>query len=562
MKLGNNKEFDLNNFKEAGEIRKQEIAGNDANYGTIFDMIAGYDGVIQFSELKNALSIFSAMDGKGKNNEKNDVLNTDELAKGFKSLDGYKKSCKNVLKYVSAFMDDLMSVYQDKVKNNQETEFEAKENNNDNLETYAVISILKQTGKYKEYDKQLYDKAIQSIDKGNILSVINENITVLSANDSRTLAETNSDLRHLSEVLFELAKDYGIDTSDINIEEYTSEDITMFEEGDEFEYFTDGPKDAANFDKLKSLYYRIIDKQKELASEAAIQTFTYNNIDELKNMSVEKYKELEGKTHTQNIPDDFDFGDGSINKPSTQETGNCWAQADLNALASTEKGGKLLSSHMYRDNEHGITVIHLQEAENNGKGADGKGIYVITDDEIYEASKTLSSGDGDMTAYNVAILKYLQEIGEKQDLKGIQRGRKRVFEIISGIPYTGQGVRDWYGVESASYNLYDGKSCGIFRTSFDEVYDIAKNGTGATTIEIDSLRLSYWNGKGSHALSIVGCTDDGKLLVQESNNAGVYIDDLPQSEISYNGAPTYIMDKDFFQEKVNESTSFIWGNRV
>lgn len=114
-------------------------------------------------------------------------------------------------------------------------------------------------------------------------------------------------------------------------------------------------------------------------------------------------------------PDNYsvDLGNGEYDKPATQETELCWAHSGINVLDLTEEGKILLNSNKYYDKRTGVFAIHLQEAEDNGLHG---GIYVITPDELEMEGKSLSSGEGDVTAWMVAIKRYFDEMQQNPEL--------------------------------------------------------------------------------------------------------------------------------------------------
>ena len=260
-----------------------------------------------------------------------------------------------------------------------------------------------------------------------------------------------------------------------------------------------------------------------------------------------------------NLPD----GDLNNNVPKQERVGNCWAHSGVTSIAATEEGENMLKSHMYRDESRGVTSIHLQEAQNNGMGAGKSGIYTFTDKEIAEGAKRFGSGDGDVTAYMLATEQYLQEKGENYGGIAASDGNRnsRMYEIITGT--------------SASYTPNDGYvNMGINRFlddgDFNNKYKYGalcaavQNGGVAGTL---SIAASHSN---SHALSIVGVSENGNLLVQEPNNRGVlneiftFVDNNGnrvepfKKTKSINGAPTYELSRDMYNKYIKSGTIYRW----
>ncbi len=423
--------------------------------------------------------------------------------------------------------------------------FDENENIEQSYEQMDILDIQFYLGSNRvtneNFDSEKYQQAIFSINTENVLHCK----PFLKAN-RRGVQGYNLDLIHLGKVLFKKAKQLGVDTSDIEFKTYSKKDIEVIKEGRK-KIYCDGSVIQENQDLLDSLYERLDDAVLAQKNAQVKEVLVYKNRDLLKEATEFKYAELNGQTKPKNAID-IDFGNGECDKPSDQETGNCWVHAPLVSIASTKEGNNMLKTHKYRDENLGVTAIHIKEAEDRGKGYKGQGIFMITDAEIAEAQEKVSSGDGDIVAYNLAIQKYLIETEGRTDLNG--GWPETIFEIITGMEPDMQSM-DVNGISSNIQTLYE------------DVLSMAKDGTGATTICIDITGVSNYLGYsrgGGHVLSIVGATDDGNLLVQESNNDGLYISDLPQySGKTFNGAPTYVMDKETYYNRVLRTDHFYWG---
>lgn len=416
----------------------------------------------------------------------------------------------------------------------EEAESELEDATAETMDTSRIISIMNSnTGSNKNFDKDEYERAINSINPENVLDVMEE-CPGLRKNQ-RSNEEYNSDLKKVKDAVLKKAEELGVDTSDLQFLECNSDSplkitSTTFK----------------NTDALETIYRRCQDAIRSQDNASFADNLYYNNGDAFRSAINHAYNSSNGQTRPSNT-EGVDFGNGVIDKTSTQQTGNCWVQAAINSLASTESGSEMLRSNIYRDDKLGVTAVHLKEAENKNKGYNGTGIYTITDAELAQAQKNLSSGDGDMTAYNLALQKYFKESGERQNLDG---GRAdRIYEIFSGKNFTTGDV----GL----------KTNGVFREKqppYDEVLTMAQGGKGAISVFIDETGESSFAPVNNHVISVVGATPDGRLLVQESNNVGLYIGDLPRYEgVTYNGAPTYIMDKDQYYARVNQTEYLYWG---
>ncbi len=254
--------------------------------------------------------------------------------------------------------------------------------------------------------------------------------------------------------------------------------------------------------------------------------------------------------------DTTDLGNGKFDKIATQQTNTCWALAGINSLLSTEKGKELLETNLYYDKETGVFAIHLQEAEENGLH---DGIYIVTPEEIAKESAGLAEGEGDVTAYLIAIEKYFEEVRNNPELQEKMESKNssvnkmeegnynfRFFEILTGGQCSQYSYFDNFQVTEGITN---GEGVSF---NYETIYDMAKNKNGAIVLTI-----------GNHAISVIGAKD-GKLLIQESNNDEAFKDEVYDKQEdhaifeqtdSINGAPTYTLAKENYN--YIRATSFI-----
>ena len=139
---------------------------------------------------------------------------------------------------------------------------------------------------------------------------------------------------------------------------------------------------------------------------------------------------LGNTTKGEVLPD----GDMNINNSQLQGKADDYlTRTALESIEATEDGEQMIQSHMYRDELRGVTTVHLQEAEDNGNGPDGNGIYTFTDNEIIKASKRFGCKDGNVVAYMLAMEQYAQENGKQQE-ESVENNdpKNRIYEIISG----------------------------------------------------------------------------------------------------------------------------------
>ena len=207
---------------------------------------------------------------------------------------------------------------------------------------------------------------------------------------------------------------------------------------------------------------------------------------------------------------DVDIGNGKFDKTAVQQEGNCWLHAGINSLLHSDEGKKLLESNRYYDETTGVFVIHLQEAEDNNMH---DGIYIITPDDIASEAGKRSLGEGDITAYAIAVNRYFSEMRKSQNLgmykdTGDGNGTWRMFEILTG------GSSTFYNARKYDPTIDIQEGIGIFTNcdsvSFKELYDIIQKKEGVVVGAVGNI-------ESNHAISFIG-VKEGKLLVQESNN--------------------------------------------
>lgn len=104
-------------------------------------------------------------------------------------------------------------------------------------------------------------------------------------------------------------------------------------------------------------------------------------------------------------------GNGKFDNPAEQMTGNCWAHAGINAMMQTEAGRSYLNNLIIKNNITGAISIYLPGAEKQElPKPNGDGIYTYTEEEIAKRVLNTSRGDGDYTAFMLAIEDFRKEV--------------------------------------------------------------------------------------------------------------------------------------------------------
>ena len=224
------------------------------------------------------------------------------------------------------------------------------------------------------------------------------------------------------------------------------------------------------------------------------------------------------------------FANGKINDiNSKQTTGSCASHAALNNFSRSSQGQELLQNNMYVDPETGVVSIYLPEAAQKGypKGK-GDGIYTYDKQDILN-NRHNSKGDGDTSAYLLAMGDYLKE-SENEDI-GDGLSGYRPYEILTG--------------EKAEYDIFSDNKCDYSNHSekFREDPELQSlywvqlkkdiKNEAAITVNFESsintdknLNMKYANGSKEkpfasdrHAYQVVDLTNTDVLL-EESNNPG------------------------------------------
>lgn len=349
------------------------------------------------------------------------------------------------------------------------------------------------------------------------------------------------------------------------IEELTYKKLaqTLYQFAIENGYPLDSPAEECDFGFITKEVLDIIQtkEDRKILADKTLKNINkpYNNsklIKEVKNYI--KENKISSLTE-QN--DGVDLGNGKFDKSATQKTEVCWALASINSLLTSEKGKELLESNRYYDKNTGIFAIHLQEAEDCGLH---DGIYIITPDDIRAEGNNLAEGEGDATAYLIAIKRYFAEvkqnpeIAEKLDTKNhpvrdLDTGNTgfRFFEIITGGKFSKYNYKDIDRPIQNGIGTGDPNATG----GFEEIYNLINNKSGAATMVI-----------GAHSISVVGAKD-GKLIIQESNNNEIFAEEYSDKQRNHtlfnriediNGAPAYELSQDDYEHYIRAVSFLKW----
>ena len=410
------------------------------------------------------------------------------------------------------------------------------------LSNVDTKSLYYQIMKFPEhYSKKEYLNEVKKIDENNIFNLDRDIISSIFTNQRLSKKNKIKVFKHIAEILLkkgEEMKKYIPENEFNSIEDNVYGNFDNIKNEIENLSFDDMEK-AENLlnallfitkSKLRKKYAKYKESKKadneinndELQHYASEYLKKHPN--EIKNNSIifgTAYNHIDGNFFKKReVNDKDDLGKANI---TTQTAGNCWLMGGLNSMSVHEKSKNYMNSLIYADSLHGIYVVKIPEAENEGLGEDGKGIYIVTTEDL-KKDVEFSNGDRDIAIFNKAVSKYfydyqkkyseatdIQTIIDEPSLSG--NTTQRFYELIRGEKST------WFEndqIPNGVGKTYIGhKKAEENKQEIDKLYDALiehfKNG-GEITL---GLSLNEFG----HAASVVGITEDGKLIIQESNNS-------------------------------------------
>jgi len=238
-------------------------------------------------------------------------------------------------------------------------------------------------------------------------------------------------------------------------------------------------------------------------------------------------------------------GNGAYDVDSRQgNIGDCGLLSTLRALRNSDEGQKALSEVMKYDAESGSWSFNFKTAD-----FDGTNPIVITKAEVDEAvaAKKVSKGDDDVSATELAVKKYLEQIGTDTD----KNTKDKVVKRLADIQNRARDKRSAAGMEDRGYldgitpymaYLFTGQvpklmkmsedaskqSARDFLTNFDSTTDmlvfsqinsagVAESGGDSTFTMIGDDQVLQ-----NHAYTV--CDVDGdNVTLRESNNPSATI---------------------------------------
>ena len=123
-------------------------------------------------------------------------------------------------------------------------------------------------------------------------------------------------------------------------------------------------------------------------------------------------KDFKGFSMSMNM----DYSNGYFDKNSTQMAGNCWIHAGINNMLQNPKGKEIINNLVYKNKENGSVTVYLPGAAEKGfPKPNGDGMYTYSEAKLLNSSFNISMGDGDYTAFILAINDFRAESQNRHD---------------------------------------------------------------------------------------------------------------------------------------------------
>ena len=186
-----------------------------------------------------------------------------------------------------------------------------------------------------------------------------------------------------------------------------------------------------NPEKLENLvnkFVEIINQLEEMQAKGKKVPNGFELSSFFKDYITKKYSEL---------ADDL-FGNGSFDNKATQTNGSCWIHAGINNMLESPKGKEYINNLITKDPDTGNITVFLPGAKRDGlPKPNGDGKYVITERDILDNICDSSMGDGDYTAFILAIQRYRKELdpNDTHDGGNFYKFTSIIFEkpIVSAV---------------------------------------------------------------------------------------------------------------------------------
>lgn len=184
-----------------------------------------------------------------------------------------------------------------------------------------------------------------------------------------------------------------------------------------------------NADKLLKLTDRYVKITKQLeAMQTKNKSITYDP-----NSYMHGIKHIPARVIEMGTNDYY--GNGKFDNLAKQQTGNCYAHGYINNMLNTDFGREYINNLIVKTGDI-ISVYLPGAAEKNLPAPSGDGIYTYTPRDIDMRSYRESVGDGDFTAFMLAVTDYRRELTGKKNVSS-RGGNPQIFnELIFGKEYS------------------------------------------------------------------------------------------------------------------------------
>lgn len=131
------------------------------------------------------------------------------------------------------------------------------------------------------------------------------------------------------------------------------------------------------------------------------------------------------------------YGNGKLDNPVRQTTGNCVLHSQINSVLTTDKGKEYLNSLISKDNKTGVITIFLPGAKNKNVPKENPGYYTYSEADLLNRTLETSIGDGDYTALVCAIEDCRKEIsGDTNATSVMSSSNVNMAELLFGKDFT------------------------------------------------------------------------------------------------------------------------------
>ena len=258
------------------------------------------------------------------------------------------------------------------------------------------------------------DKPIGKINSNNVVEVLNE-YKRLSAKlnlkiDNETLIEAILDesisddkkkeyINHIKDSLIERLRSLSGDVTEVEQLFSKAVDVTLEKHWP--------LQNSETLDVLINEFIQIISQMEEIKKSNNNKKESLSTI--LASFSAVAAEGYDDILKSRGLDNDV-YGNGYFDNKALQTSGSCWIHAGINNTLQSSKGRQYINNLVYKNKYDGSITVYLPGAAENGcPKPNGDGMYTYTKSDLQDAFNDSSFGDGDYTAFVLAIQDYRKE---------------------------------------------------------------------------------------------------------------------------------------------------------